>query len=714
VSHWQTKSGFVISEKKEEFIPEETDIEFDFGHQQQSTSTDTDEGTTAEPSLPPPSPIARQEPDNNPRATATDTANRYHQCVDASHTYIRETRSGRVPKQRQLMSLCVPWDVFHDQSVSLTDEMADPIAFAASTNPDILCLRDAMDAPDCAKFEKAMADEVQSHVDNKHWELILKTQVPEGTSILPAVWAFRRKRRISTQEVHKWKARLNVHGGRQEHGVNCWETCSPAVGWSTIRLLLNMMMLNKWASRQVDFVLAFPQADIECDIYMEIPQGFNVAGDRKTHCLKLTKNLHGQKQAGRVWNHCMHDGLIARGFKQSDIDMCVCYRKEVMLMCHVDDGVFMAPTQAHIDECCDLLTKEHIDPVSKQQHRAFRMTDEGDLSDYLGAKTERLPNGTIKLTQPHLISQIIDDLGFNERTKQLPIPASSTSKTSRDLHGETIDEKWQCRSIIGKLNFLEKSSRPDIAYAVHQCARFSNDPKKSHAAAVKKIVKHLLGTRDKGIILNPQKHSFDCWVDADFVGNWDRVNADVDPSAARSRTAFIIVHGGCPVVWASKIQREVALSSTEAECNALSESLRSVTHLMDLMKETKRQLKWSVASDVPRIHCTVMEDNSGALEMARLPKMRPRTKHLCVKLHHFCDRVRNGSISIHKVPTRWQLADIATKGQPVALFESQRESILQQDAETMTDVELRLPAKHLRACETIEALQAGTLITKGG
>jgi len=188
VSHWQTKSDFVLADKKEEFIPEAADIEIEFGHQQQFTSNDATEETTSEPSLPPPSPIARQEPDNDQRATVTDNSNRYHQYVDASHSYIRETKSGRVPKQRQLMSLYVPWDVFHDQSMSLTDEMADPIAFAASTNPDILYLRDAMDAPDYAKFEKAMADEVQSHVDNKHWELILKSQVPEGTSILPAVW----------------------------------------------------------------------------------------------------------------------------------------------------------------------------------------------------------------------------------------------------------------------------------------------------------------------------------------------------------------------------------------------------------------------------------------------------------------------------------------------------------------------------------------------
>jgi hypothetical protein len=66
---------------------------------------------------------------------------------------------------------------------------------------------------------------------------------------------------------------------------------------------------------------------------------------------------------------------------------------------------------------------------------------------------------------------------------------------------------------------------------------FSTDPKSSHAAAIKRFGKHLLGAKDKGLILNPRDdHPFDCWVDADFCGNWDRVNADVDPSTAKSRT----------------------------------------------------------------------------------------------------------------------------------------------------------------------------------
>jgi hypothetical protein len=324
--------------------------------------------------------------------------------------------------------------------------------------------------------------------------------------------------------------------------------------------------------------------------------------------------------------------MIARGFVQSEVDMCLYYRKNVAFMIYTDDGVFCAPTDAKIDEACNVLVK----PAGKANElRAFKMTNEGNLPDNLGAKVDKLDNGCIKLLQPHLIQSILDNLGFNERTGTKTTPAASTVRLNRDLHGKPMTDDFHYRSVIGKLNFfLEKSTRLDLGCSVHQCARFSADLNESHAAAVKQIGKCLNGTKLKGLILNPREHSFDCWVNADFVGNWDRVNADVDPSTAKSRTGFIITYGACPIVWKSTLQTEVALSTTESEHNALSTATRDVIFLTQLVKEA-RQLSWKVFDGTPTAHCKVFEDNSGALEMARLPKMRPKIKHLCVRLHHF-------------------------------------------------------------------------------
>lgn len=424
-------------------------------------------------------------------------------------------------------------DVYHGaEEYEIQRQMADPIAFAASTDPDIMYLHEAMKQPDKNEFVQAMVDEVTTHTDRGHWKIVPVSEVPSGTKILPAVWAMRRKRRILSREVYKWKARLNVHGGKQTHGVDYWETYAAALKWSSIRFFLIQALINGWHTRQLDFVLAYPQADVECDLYLEIPQGFEFEGSRKTHCLKLIKNLYGSKAAGRVWQQHLFKGLADLGFAQSGTDECVFYRGTTTFMVYTDDGIFCGPDEIEIAQCMVELGKR------------FEITDEGDIDEYLGVKVTRLPDGTITLTQPHLIDSIIADLGFKENTKGKDTPAPSTASIDRDLGGKDHDESWEYRSIIGKLNFLEKSTRPDIAFAVHQCARYSSNPKQSHSAAVRYIVRYLMTTRDRGLILRPNGHSFDCYVDADFQGGWDIKTASEDSTTAKSRTAYIIMYGG--------------------------------------------------------------------------------------------------------------------------------------------------------------------------
>jgi hypothetical protein len=102
------------------------------------------------------------------------------------------------------------------------------------------------------------------------------------------------------------------------------------------------------------------------------------------------------------------------------------------------------------------------------------------------------------------------------------------------------DAEWSYRAIIGKLNYLEKSRRPDIAYAVHQCARYTSDPKVEHTKAVKAIGRYLAGTMDKRVQFQPTDASLECFVDVDFAGSWIKPTAEDDPFTARSRTGYVI------------------------------------------------------------------------------------------------------------------------------------------------------------------------------
>jgi hypothetical protein len=125
-----------------------------------------------------------------------------------------------------------------------------------------------------------------------------------------------------------------------------------------------------------------------------------------------------------------------------------------------------------------------------------------------------------------------------------------------------------------------------------------------------------------GIVFKPTTHSFKVWADANFGGLWDKDSAPDSPVTAKSRAGYLITYANCPVMWASQLQTEYALSATEAEYIALSTALQNVLPLIRLVKEIKA--KTTIPThDTPTAYCTAFEDNAGALELAKVPKMRP-------------------------------------------------------------------------------------------
>ena len=147
----------------------------------------------------------------------------------------------------------------------------------------------------------------------------------------------------------------------------------------------------------------------------------------------------------------------------------------------------------------------------------------------------------------------------------------------------------------------------------------NTDPKREHGDAIRWLARYLKGTRDKGTIFRPDpKRELEVYVDADFAGNWDPKEAN-DRDTARSRHGYFIMYKGCPILWKSQLQGEIALSSTESKYIGLSHALREVIPLMQLLNEMK-QYGFPVKMTKPKIHCKVFEDNSGALEMAKVHK----------------------------------------------------------------------------------------------
>ncbi len=210
----------------------------------------------------------------------------------------------------------------------------------------------------------------------------------------------KRKRRISDRQVYKWKARINIDGSKQVHGIHYQETYSPVVSWCTTRFFLIHALLNWWYTKQIDYVMAFPQAPVERDLYMDIPKGVKLDGIENTrgYVLQIIKNLYGQKQAGRVWYQYLTKGLKDMGFIKSKIDECLFYYNHCLILLYVDDSIIMGPDKIQVQEI--------IQRISER----YKIQEEGDICEFLGIKVKRGDDGSLSLRQPQLLDSILKDL----------------------------------------------------------------------------------------------------------------------------------------------------------------------------------------------------------------------------------------------------------------------------------------------------------------
>jgi hypothetical protein len=355
--------------------------------------------------------------------------------------------------------------------------------------------------------------------------------------------------------------------------------------------------------------------------------------------------------------------LEAEGFTACKNEPCLLTRPGMMLVVYVDDAGIAARSEQEIDSFIESMRK-----------RGFELNKEGTFNEFLGIKLERSDDRkTVTLTQQGLIQKILKATNMTDCTPS-EVPTSQLPLGS-DEDGDPMKESWGYNSIVGMLLYLTTNTRPDLSFAVSQVARFCAKPKQSHANAIKLILRYLKGSSNQGLIVTPTGNlDLDCFVDADFAGLYRRERDD-NPTAVKSRTGFVITLGGCPLIWKSQLQTEIALSTMEAEYAALSFAMRRLIPIRCLLVEVIDRLKLKNKPNI-KIKCTVFEDNNGCLTLANNHKLTSRTKHYLIKWHFFWDWVKSGLISVVRVDTTEQLADTFTKGLPRDLFKKLRKLLL--------------------------------------
>ena len=170
-------------------------------------------------------------------------------------------------------------------------------------------------------------------------------------------------------------------------------------------------------------------------------------------------------------------------------------------------------------------------------------------------------------------------------------PTSQVASGSDPEGDNWENEDWNYASVVGMLLYVSNNTRPDIAFAVSQVARFTAKPKASHARAIKSIVRYLKGTANKGLVFTVNdNYDLACWVDADFAGSFGREPPNL-PQSVKSRCGCVIKFGGIPLVWKSQLISEMHTSTCHAEHVRLSNALRRLIPIRNLVMWLLGQLE---------------------------------------------------------------------------------------------------------------------------
>lgn len=285
--------------------------------------------------------------------------------------------------------------------------------------------------------------------------------------------------------------------------------------------------------------------------------------------------------------------------------------------------------------------------MKKAISEKFDVKDMGELHHFLGVKIiQKQKSGEIWIGQSIYAKELLTKFRM-EQSKPAETPFDAGSKLAKAEEGENSYDQEVYQSAVGSLLYLSTRTRPDIAYAVGNIARFSAKPTNHHWTAVKRLMRYLNGTLNLGLQYGCNKEmGLVGYSDADWAG---------DLNDRKSTSGYIFQISGAAVSWRSKKQTCVALSTTEAEYMALASALQEAVWMRQLISDIHGQTKLTKPTQV-------YEDNQSAICMAKNQQYHGRSKHIDIKFHFVREQVATGSIELKYCRSEDMIADILTKG----------------------------------------------------
>ena len=514
---------------------------------------------------------------------------------------------------------------------------------------------DAMNGPYRKEFNHAIAKEYESLSKNNVFSE--PCDLPDGFKALDTKMVLKIKESAVPGVICKFKARLCGKGFKQEYGVDFFNTYAPVAAYNSIRVFISLCAMLDYEMDCVDVITAFLLAPLSEEIYIKIPDGYPTKPGHEGKVLRLNKSLYGLKQAPHDWNKAVDAHLRSMQFTPTVTEPCLYvgqFEGKTCYIClYVDDMLIATPNRSLMAKL-----KASIDVK-------YPIEDRGPLAFFLNMHfTRDRVNRTVKVHQQTKIEKVLKDLDMMDcvPSKTPADPSIILTKDMCPTDPADIAEmsKLPYKSVIGKLLYIAITARPDIAPAVSAVGRYSQNPGKQHWNAVLRVLQYLKSTKDYTLTLGGavSNVSISAYSDSDWAGDLDK---------RRSRTGYAVFMGDYPVIWCSKLQVSVALSSTEAEYMALSSTTQEVLWLRKLLKEL----------GFTQQHPTVIyEDNKSCIDIASTFKNTSGSKHIDIRHHFIRDRVLTfKDIVLERKATGVMTADLLTKQLPFPAFSRHRNSL---------------------------------------
>lgn len=523
-------------------------------------------------------------------------------------------------------------------------------------------LREAQEQPEWPEWKRAMDEEI---AQLRQLNTFREADLPSGRSPIGCRWVYRLKR-DSEGRIVRYKARLVAQGFSQIPGLDYFETFAPVVRMDSLRTLAAIAAERGMALRQYDVVGAYLNADLDEEIYMRQPPGYD---DRSGKVLRLQKALYGLKQGGRKWNQHLNRVLVEElKFTRLDSDACVYVKANklglILVGVHVDDMISAADAPELSAELETGLRKH------------FKITDLGEPQLLLGLEVSRIGR-SITLRQTQFILSALKRYGM-ENCAPVSTPMDPNVRLLREPDDADLSEMKDVpyQAAIGTLMYAALGTRPDISYAVQTLSQFSSRPGPAHWTAVKRVFRYLKGTLDYGITYGrkgePRARAYyrnlrlEGYSDADWGAN---------PIDRKSISGYAFLIGSGVIAWSSKKQAVVALSSTEAEYMAISYAARHAIWMRTLLAELTFAQEQATKLNA---------DNQSAIALSKDNVHHARTKHIDIRHHFIRECIESDTIALAYVPTDDNMADLFTKA-----LARERFHTLRKQLGILSDAELR-------------------------